>query len=245
MALTNPPTVLGTFEVPHPVVAAHGTGAFSNSITTVNNSLVLVFMWCTQEGTSTAAWDTDLLISGGTGLTWVQEVNQRAVSGSNIGGIKVFSALVTTGETFNLVADDGANSVYTYKLVVLSFQGHVAADPIVQFIAGAENPMSGAISGSLPAAPNPANTVIGFVGGFTDDINITPGSGFTELVEPAHIPNSFVAIELEYRVGSASQTVAWTDFTSTFGGDGHFVGVEVAGLPTPIMYHHYRTMKAA
>jgi hypothetical protein len=220
------PVHLGTFQTPHSGFSPYGAGPFENSITTLNNSFLVVPMWCTQSGTNTAAWDTDLAISGG-GLTWTRRVNQRAVSGDNIGGMQIWTAPVGSGATFNIVADDGANSVYTYKLAVYSYTGHDSVSPVGAIAAGSEDPIAGAVAITLGAAPAASSDILAAVGCFSGDISIGAGSGWSELAQPVNIPDSFVDWQIQRRGGSTSTGVDWAEATSSFGGPGHAVAIEI------------------
>jgi hypothetical protein len=221
MALSSP-TSLGNFSSG----ASHGTGEFSNSITTVDNSFLVLMMWATLIGTSTTNWDTDLGLSGGS-LTYTQQINQRAVSGGNIGGIKCITAPVTTGATFNLVADCGAGNVFLYRVSAWYYTGHDTGSPVGGIAQGAENPMSGAVSITLNATPAATSSVLAALGMFSDNVDITEGGDFTELVDFTAAAGTFADFELQHRTGSTSTTVAWTTATSSFGSDGHAVGIEI------------------
>ncbi len=104
MALSIPPTSLGTFES----AISHGAGAFSNSITTVNDSLLVVLVVASLTTATAANFEANLAVSGG-GLTWTRLTNNRATYAATFTfGVQWWYALVTTGATFNLTVYAGA-----------------------------------------------------------------------------------------------------------------------------------------
>lgn len=222
MALSIPPTSLGSFES----AINHGAGAFSNSITTVNNSVVLVGVVASLTTATAANFEANLVVSGG-GLTWTRLANSRATYEATFTfGVQWWYALVTTGATFNLAIDAGALESYAYKVAVYSYTGHDTSAPIGATAEFSEVPVSGGLSGSLSGAPATTSDVLAVLGCLSESLNVNVGSGWTELLDPAYVADSFMEWQVQRRGGSTSTTVEWASLSA--GSDGaHMAAVEV------------------
>lgn len=223
MALSIPPTALGTFQS----AISHGTGAFSNSITTVNNSLLVVMVVASLTTATATNFENNLTVSGG-GLTYTARAHDRAVYESAFTfGVRIWTAPVTTGATFNLDVDAGALESYAYKVYVAYYTGHDTGSPVGATAAFSEAPVSGGLSGSLSGSPATTSDVIALLGclvGASGDVNV--GSGWTELIDPAYTADSFMEWQTQRRSGSTSTTVEWAGISTASDG-AHMVAIEV------------------
>lgn len=223
MALSTP-TSLGTFATDNTGETPHGTGPFDNSITTVNNSLLVVNLQVGGPGVSSDG--NSATVSGG-GLTFTRRTIQNGQDGDgNFFSVQQWTAPVTTGATFDLSVHCGSINVYAYKVNPVYYTGHDTTTPTGATASGTESPASGALTITLSGAPASTSSVIAAVMVVSETTNIAPGSGWTEIAD-FYGTESFSQLETQHRTGSTSTSVAWTTVTSTFGGDSFAVALEI------------------
>lgn len=214
MALAGP-TLLATFRSNNSGAVAHGTGALTGSITTVNNSLAVVAVSALADVSSTQV-STNLSVSGGS-LTWTKRAQyQLNPSADTEFAVQIWTAPVTTGATFNLTIDCGSVSVYSYDCHAYYYTGYDTGSPTGGIAQFGENPGSGAISGTLGSAPASTSSVLAAIHLGTESMSVTHGTGWTELNDTFGT-DSFHKLQTQHRTGSTSTSVGWDSATSSFG----------------------------
>lgn len=189
---------------------AHGTGSYTTAASSAptNGSLLICVIAFTSNG---SAADT-ITISDSQSHTWTASVAQasRVGSGSDTQAIAIFHAQNSSTSTMTITADAGTCNVYSYNVHLLEVTGHNAASPIGA-TASSNNTGNGAVALTLSGSPNSNSMVIAAISTYetNDSTNqITPASGWTELIEAARsVPNS----QVQYRGSSTSTSVDWDD----------------------------------
>ena len=141
--------------------------------------------------------------------------------------MQFWSAEVTTAAPMTLTLDEGADSVYLYKVHVRNYTGST----LVQYRSGASavstalSPPSGTMT--LSAAPAATSEVLAArvhnaSSGTTT--SATPGAGWTEVFDSDPFPG-VSGLESQVRSNSTSPTVAWTNINDTNIGAEQLIGV--------------------
>lgn len=223
------PVSLGTsFYEPGVGETPYGTGSFTHSVTTVDNSLLVVAAYASADVTS-GTMLANMVISGG-GLTWTR-VASRAIfeteDGNHESCLQIWVAQVTTGATFNVTFDCGAISVYAPSIHAAYYTGYNTSDPIGAGASFQEFPPTGDFSGSLDATPASTSAIHAAIAIASEDVSITSGTGYTEIAE-TYGNGAFHNLGTQYRPpGSTSTTVAWTNIFSTYNHWAMAVAVEI------------------
>lgn len=195
----------------------HGTGSYTTgSFTPSNNSLLVIFVWAQHNNANSGVIADTLTVSGGS-LTYtsrVQAQDDGATSATWGGGIRCWTAPVTTGASMTITVDCGAIDIYNYSVHVFELTDYNTSTPVGATATRADETNSGSVSITLSGTPASDSYVL--AAGYLDeasDTGLTTGTGWTQ--QYRSYADFFVA-HTQARTGSTSTTVGWDNFTTSY-----------------------------
>lgn len=204
-----------------------GTGAYTSGSFTPNNSSLLVAVGYGIAETDSGMRGTSLTISDSLGtLTWTARAQTTASPGWSY-GISIWTAPVTTGASMTASLDCGATNIHAYRLWIDDITGYDTGTPVTGSIVGSDADGNGTAALTLAATPDAADIIYGAaaMGISSGTPSVTPGSGFTELMDA--LSTGWANWELETITGVTSTNVDWADLNA---GAGTNLGGTLAAL---------------
>jgi hypothetical protein len=178
---------------------ADATSVTSSSFTPAADSLLVAY-GCAEDTTGNTLVEGDLAISGGS-LSW-QPINSHAPEGAS--AASMWYAIVGSSPSSMTVQLTTNGEAEHCALHIVEYSGYDTADPI-----GAVGESFEVANGAITLDAAPATDSEVFAGVMNESVNpgnAEPGSGFTELNDPADSLGSHTQV----RTGSTSTSVAWT-----------------------------------
>jgi hypothetical protein len=174
-------------------------GTFTSTSITVPSGDVIFLDRSLRTSTAQPSAPT---IADSQGLTWTQLIDQP-YRPATVGMRKNVWWAVSNGNAMSITVTAGTTGANQGRTDVWSVSG---VDTSQLTNAAAATSATGAPSVSLPSAPGAGSTVVsGFIG--NGSITVPPPTGYTELDE---IGTATAILEVAYKAGSASQTVAYS-----------------------------------
>lgn len=225
MALSAPTGLLNT-KLLHSSDGA--PSVTSGSITTVDNSLLVVSLAAMSVGNSaTDNYSTANSTLSGGGLTWTKRVavNDDGTKGFNYTSLQeIWTAPVTTGASItltwsNTLNTSGSGDATRVTLHVFYFTGHHATPTGATCSTIAlSDPLGGMTLSGAPASTSTVILAREIEADATTDITATPDTsgGFTELYDVPAVSGSegYACLQAQYRTGSTSTAVEWDDINA-------------------------------
>jgi hypothetical protein len=223
-----------------------GTGAYTSaSFTPTANSLVVVWGWAIEESAD-AIEGTSLTVLDSIGSSFTSRVATTSSPGWGY-GIRCWTSEAGGSPAARTVSIDcGATNIHAYRLFIDDITGYDTGTPVAGAIVGTDADGNGAASVTLAATPTADDIIYGAVatGINSGTIAVTPGTGFTELLDASSA--GWANWELETVTGVTSTTVDWIDLNSS---TGSALGSTLAaliiknaagggGISIPVVQHH-------
>lgn len=231
-----------------------GTGNYTSaSFTPSANSLVVVWAWVIQEAADVIE-GTNLTVSDSLGSSFTSRVATTSSPGWGYGircwtmeaGASPAARTVTVGI--------GGTNAHAYRLWVDDITGYDTTTPVTGAIVGTDADGDGAAALTLAASPTVDDIIYGAAatGISSGTPSVSPGSGFTELLDA--LSTGWANWHLQTVTGVTSTNVPWADLNA---GAGSNLGATLAALiiknaaagggggQAPRSMHQYRLRRAA
>lgn len=186
----------------------------SNSFTPPNNSLLCVIgMFATTNDTKLL--EGTMSITDSLGLTWTKRLFTRDINTGNYAEISIlYTTPITTGEamTTTINSSDLSGGDGRSGLMVFALTGYKVAVPLGG-TAVAAGIGGGVFSMDLDTTPDANSVVFGarsLTPNGSQNVRADPGAGFTEVYDFSR-NSGYLGMQLQYKTGSVSPEVAWTD----------------------------------
>ena len=209
------PRLLLNYKTAPDVAPPWGTTAWTTpsvAAPTPGSMLIAHVTYVTNAGGDPSA---PITISDSLTHIWSEPVTQHSRLGQTADwlGHAFFEASNSSTSTFTVSVDTSAGDIYGWAVQVSELTGASAA------AIGATGSVSatgdGAVNITLSAAPAATSVVVAGLGCYETTgltFAITPGSGWNELCETGH---SYPNTQTQYRTGSTSNQVDWSDNGTT------------------------------
>lgn len=204
-----------------------GTGAYASGAFTPNNSSLLVAIGLAIAETDSGMRGTSLTIADSLGtLTWTARTQTTASPGWSY-GLSIWTAPVATGALMTASLDCGATNIHAYRFFIDDITGYDTGTPVAGSIVGSDADGNGAAALTLAATPVAGDIIYGAaaMGISSGTPSVTPGSGFTELVDA--LSAGWANWHIQTVTGVTSTTVDWADLNA---GAGTNLGGALAAL---------------
>lgn len=231
-----------------------GTGAYTSGSFTPNaNSLVVVWGFGIEESADTIE-GTSFTISDSIGSSFTSQLATTTSPGWGY-GIRCWTSLAGASPAARTVSIDcGATNVHAYRLFIDDITAFDTGTPVAGAIVGSDADGNGAAALTLAATPAVGDIIYGAaaIGISSGTPSVTPGSGFTELLDA--LSTGWANWHLETITGVTSTNVDWADLNA---GAGTNLGASLAALiirnagggggggQAPRSMHQYRMRRAA
>lgn len=204
-----------------------GTGAYASaSFTPSADSLVVVWGFGIEESADTIE-GTSFTISDSITSTFTSQVATTTSPGWGY-GVRCWTSLAGASPAARTVSIDcGATNVHAYRLFIDDFTGFDTGTPVAGSIVGSDADGNGTASLTLAATPAVDDFIYGAaaVGISSGTPSVTPGSGFTELLDA--LSTGWANWHLQSVTGVTSTNVPWADLNA---GVGTNLGAALAAL---------------
>ena len=218
--------------------APHGTGGFTTGAFTPPNSSLLVVAVFAHANVLGADISADMTIADSETLTWTSRVVIGSATADG-GGLRIWTAPVTTGASMTITVDCGARDVWKYHVHRYAYEGYNTSSPTGATASAAVDSPADDETITLSASPASTSEVVAAMGEVFggDTHSVTVGTGWTEIYEDT-VAGDFSLSQSQIRTGSTSTTVVWDDVDAgtAFANPGLFAALEIkvasAGITT-------------
>lgn len=212
MPLSAPNNLLNTGNY-----VSAGSSSTTAAFTPHNNSVLIVFIGVKGTGISSGLLASNISLTSTPSLTFTSVLNVRDAvtnAGAPIIGL-VYRANITTAVSTTLTVNNSHTADIAYQLQAIDHTG-ASLTPIGATATGTDETL-GAVSITLGATPASTSYIYGAAyripGGFNP--GWTVGSGWTQLYQDGYTPDGNISGGVEYRTGTTSTSVSWTDITTS------------------------------
>jgi hypothetical protein len=184
--------------------AAYTTASF----TPPNRSLLVAVI---SGGVPDGSADSAFTITDTQFLKWTR----RATARDSEAKVEIWTAPVLTGAAMTVTVDH-ASTLGQTTVQIVAYEGYDMANPIGASVVSTTIAFDGAVSLTLPTAPESTSYVLAAYGHSTagSGNSVSPGAGWTEICDTndsSSTSQGWGGLQVQHRTGSTSATVAWTD----------------------------------
>jgi hypothetical protein len=230
-----------------------GTGAYTSALFTPTANSIIVAWGFAIEESADAIEGTSLTALDSLGSTLTSQVATNASPGWGYGA-RCWTALAgATPAARTMSLDCGATNIHAYRWFIDDFTGFDAVTPVAGAIVGSDADGNGAAALTLAATPTVDDFIYGAaaIGISSGAPSVTPGAGFTELLDA--LSTGWANWHLQSITGVTSTNVPWADLNA---GAGTNLGAALAALiiknaaaggaiQPPRSMHQFRMRRAA